>query len=504
MRTYAFILRNPPPTSGQPLSGCSASTARSWLSESRMKKSSLLCDFQNSILKSNSLFPLFMVVAFEAGGPLRTALLLLCFPLLLLLGEKSELGLRVMVFVSFCGLKTRDMEIVARAVLPKVYLEELNGQGYEAVAAAGRRVVATRLPRVMVEVFLKEYLGVNDVVAAELEVAGGRYFTGNFAAGCAGGGLESRLITLNALLGEDKVDVGLVGSKNPSDHYLISYSKQVYVLDGDGGKTKVPREKYPKPPLVFHDGRLAFLPTPAAALALLLWLPFAVLLSVLRILVGVLLPYRIIPTIAAALGVHFRVSGVLYVCTHRTLVDPIFLSYALGRSVPAVTYSLSHITEAISPIRTVRLTRDRRRDAETMRRLLASGDLAVCPEGTTCREPYLLRFSPLFAELAAEIEPVAINAEATMFYGTTASGLKFLDPIFFFMNPQPRYHVRFLGCVPREMTVAGGWQAAEVANRIQKQLAEALGFECTSLTRKDKYLVLAGNDGVVPPPAEKK
>ncbi|KAG6490134.1 hypothetical protein ZIOFF_051417 [Zingiber officinale] len=66
-------------------------------------------------------------------------------------------------------------------------------------------------------------------------------------------------------------------------------------------------------------------------------------------------------------------------------------------------------------MRTVRLTRDRGRDAATMRRLLAvEGGLAVCPEGTTCREPYLLRFSPLFAEVAEEVVPVALDARVGM------------------------------------------------------------------------------------------
>ncbi|KAE8706772.1 putative glycerol-3-phosphate acyltransferase 2 [Hibiscus syriacus] len=223
----------------------------------------------------------------------------------------------------------------------------------------------------------------------------------------------------------------------------------------------MPRDKYPKP-LIFHDGRLAFLPTPLATLYIFLWLPFGIVLAIFRIVVGICLPY----------------------------------STALCKPLTAVTYSLSKMSEIIAPIRTVRLTRDRRQDGKTMQKLLSEGDLVVCPEGTTCREPYLLRFSSLFAELADEIVPVAMNTDVSMFYGTTASGLKWLDPIFFLMNPRPSYHVQILGKVPPEFTCAGGRSSFEVANYIQRKLGDALGFECTTLTRRDKYLMLAGNEGV--------
>jgi 1-acyl-sn-glycerol-3-phosphate acyltransferase len=33
-------------------------------------------------------------------------------------------------------------------------------------------------------------------------------------------------------------------------------------------------------------------------------------------------------------------TGVLFICSHRTLLDPIFLSTALGRPITAVTYSV--------------------------------------------------------------------------------------------------------------------------------------------------------------------
>lgn len=266
-------------------------------------------------------------------------------------------------------------------------------------------------------------------------------------------------------------------------------------------------KKYSKP-VLFHDGRLAFLPTPLAMAAMFVWLPFGILLAISRVLVVAFLPFRVSLFLLELSGVRILLAGtrdrarsdsnkgLLYVCNHRTFLDPVILSMALVKPVSVVTYSISRVTEILAPIKTVRLTRDRARDRETMARLLSDGDLIVCPEGTTCREPYLLRFSPMFAELTDDIVPVAVNTEVSMFHGTSASGFKCLDPIFLAMNPKVLFHLHIMEKVPNEFTCAGGRTSIEVANYVQRKLSEVLGFECTNLTRKDKYRFLAGNEGI--------
>lgn len=147
----------------------------------------------------------------------------------------------------------------------------------------------------------------------------------------------------------------------------------------------MPRDKYPKP-LVFHDGRLAFLPTPLATLCMFMWLPPAIILAIFRIFVGICLPYKLSIFFGFWSGMRLRVKGlnhsgtdsgkghhVLYVCTHRTLLDPVFLSTALKKPLTAVTYSLSKMSEFMAPIKTVSLTRDRKQDGETMQSLLSEG-----------------------------------------------------------------------------------------------------------------------------------
>ncbi|GLT71592.1 hypothetical protein SLA2020_435990 [Shorea laevis] len=455
---------------------------------------SLVFHMEGVLLRSCSVFPYFMLVAFEAGGPLRAFVLLLLYPLLCLVGRK--IGMKIMVFVSFVGLKEETFRI-GSTVLPKFFLEDIGNEGFDTVMKyCGRKIGVSEMPRVMVERFLRDYLRVEGVVGKELKVISG-HFTGL---------MEEKNTGLGGVFSSS--DIGLCCFKNQK---LFSQCEVVYLVN-EGEKRNweaLPREKYPRE-LIFHDGRLAFRPTPIATLFMFMWIPIGLLLMVIRTLAALLLPYKLSVPILCFSGITGTSSGLnlldtkgkqqgaLFVCNHRTLLDPIYVSFSLTRSVTAVTYSISWITELVSPIKTVRLTRNREKDSELMEQELRRGDLVICPEGTTCREPYLLRFSPLFAEITKEIVPVAIDFQVSMFYGTTATGFKVLDPVFLLMNPSTYCSVTFLGRLPESETCqVGGRSKFEVANHVQGEIAKALGFKCTTLTRKDKYKLLAGNEGLI-------
>ncbi|CAN1186592.1 Probable glycerol-3-phosphate acyltransferase 3 [Linum perenne] len=467
----------------------------------------VVIDVEGALLKSTCLFPYFMIVSFEAGSFLRALLLLILYPLLLVLG--SDFGVKLMVFVTFFGLRNDGFN-VGRSVLPKYLLEDVGLEAFEAVKKKKVVVgVCGKLPKVMVESFLKEYLEFDFVVAREIMVVGG-YFVGTLLEDVHISNINSDQSYVRRIIAghDDHAVIGIARfSRAFDDHPIFTLCKEIHLVTRTDKKRwrNLPSNKYPKP-LIFHDGRLALRPTPISSLILFIWAPFGLVLAILRLAVAITLPFSASIPLLTFLGLRCVISGVkvpttsssskkkgqLYVCNHRTLLDPLYLSFALKYSFTAVTYSISRVSEMLSPIRTVRLSRDRHLDAEMMdERLMNLQDLVVCPEGTTCREPYLLRFSPLFAELADQIVPVALDVHVDMFYGTTASGLKCLDPLFFLLNPRPQYSIQILDPVSTRRS-----SSCDVANFVQGEIGKVLGFQCTKLTRKHKYLVLAGNDGI--------
>ncbi|GMI88871.1 GLYCEROL-3-PHOSPHATE sn-2-ACYLTRANSFERASE 3 [Hibiscus trionum] len=444
----------------------------------------LMFHMEGALLKSSSLFPYFLLVAFEAGGAVRAFILFLLYPLICFVGK--QWGISIMVFVCFVGIKEESFSI-GRTVLPKFLLQDVGNEGFDMVMKCdGTKIAVTDMPRVMVDCFLKDYLRIDSVVGRELKVVCG-HFTGLME-----GKNYARVMAPSSCCEAEKKNWGAL-----------------------------PREKYPRP-LIFHDGRLALRPTPVATLFMFMWMPFGIFLLLVRAALFFLLPYKFSMLFLCFTGMTGTLiisggsratdelkrlregRGVLYVCNHRTLLDPIYLSIALAQvrpptlSLAAVTYSLSRVSEVIAPMKTVRLTRNREKDYKMMEEQLKQGDLVICPEGTTCREPYLLRFSPLFAEISEDIVPIAIDFHVSMFYGTTAGGYKFLDPVFLLMNPTTHCSVTILEKLPKSFTCQGGGKSKfEVANHVQALIAKALNFECTSLTRKDKYMILAGNEGIV-------
>lgn len=133
---------------------------------------SIVSEFEGILLKDPDPFSYFMLVAFEASGLIRFALLLLCWPVIRFLDElgMGDAGLKLMVFVATAGLRVSEIESVSRAVLPKFFMDDVDMEAWRVFSRYDKRVVVTTMPRIMVERFVKEHLRADEVVGSELVV----------------------------------------------------------------------------------------------------------------------------------------------------------------------------------------------------------------------------------------------------------------------------------------------------------------------------------------------
>ena len=102
-----------------------------------------------------------MLVAIEAGSLLRGLILLLSFPIVAFayICISEALAIKILIYISFAGLKVRDIELASRAVLPRFYASDVRSDSFEVFDRCVRKVVVTANPVVMVDAFVKEYLG---------------------------------------------------------------------------------------------------------------------------------------------------------------------------------------------------------------------------------------------------------------------------------------------------------------------------------------------------------
>lgn len=173
------------------------------------EKHTVVADMDGTLLRGRSSFPYFALIAFEVGGVLRLLFYLLASPIagFLYYFVSESAGIQVLVFASMAGMKVSSIDSVARAVLPKFYSDDLHPESWRVFSSCGRRCVLTANPRVMVEPFLKEFLGADMVLGTEIATYKGRA-TGLI---CKPGILvgSKKADALRKAFGEEQPEVGL-------------------------------------------------------------------------------------------------------------------------------------------------------------------------------------------------------------------------------------------------------------------------------------------------------
>lgn len=189
------------------------------------EEQTVVSEIFGSLLRGRSTLPYFMLVAFEACGICRFALLLLFSPVYYFLNScvSESSATRMLIFLTFAGLKVRKIESVARAILPKFFSEDVHPVAWPLFSSFGKRYVLTSAPRIMVESFARDFLGADTVIGTEIQATKSGIATGfvKFP------GVLARVVKRNALKaawkGSNAPDVGVGVCKN--DFSFLSLCK---------------------------------------------------------------------------------------------------------------------------------------------------------------------------------------------------------------------------------------------------------------------------------------
>lgn len=182
---------------------------------------SVVSELEGTLVKDPDPFSYFMLIAFEASGLIRFTLLLIFWPIIRLLDlmGMNEVGFKLTIFIAVVGLRIPDIESVARAVLPKFYMDDIDIDAWRVFYQYDKKVVVTKTPRLMVERFVKDHLKADEVIGSELVVNRFGYLTGfvhDF-------GSDSDRVS--KLFGDEKPSLGLGRSSSNDSNTFMSLCK---------------------------------------------------------------------------------------------------------------------------------------------------------------------------------------------------------------------------------------------------------------------------------------
>ncbi|MCO5586117.1 hypothetical protein L7F22_040057, partial [Adiantum nelumboides] len=189
------------------------------------EKHAVVADVDGTLTRGRSSFYYFMLIAIEGGSILRGAVLMLVAPIVWLLYHfvSEETDIKVLIFVSFAGLKVKDIEGVVRVVLPKFYADDTHPESWRVFSSCCfNRCIMTAKPRIMVEFFCKNDLGADKVLGSEIQVTkGGRAMELLLSPGVLPG--DRKRHAVKAEFGDQALDVDL--EDQDSDHFFLHLCK---------------------------------------------------------------------------------------------------------------------------------------------------------------------------------------------------------------------------------------------------------------------------------------